>query len=103
MIKEYIYKDRDNTISLVFKADGSVQDISGTTRMTLEIGGVTIDSAVVSNVFDWSTDGANGRLDLSNLGHQSALKPGEYTSTLTIYDASYPNGLIWDKLILEVA
>jgi hypothetical protein len=107
MIHETIYKGRDNAVSVGLRADGRNVNITGTVRMTIHIGGVdnphyVLDSRLVANVFDWTTTGATGRLTLSNLGHIEALKVGEYQSRLTLYDATYPNGLGWDDMILEV-
>jgi hypothetical protein len=101
MIREKVYNDRDNVVSVGLVADGIQQDITGTTRMTLRVGKDLLDSAKISNIFDWTTNGATGRLDMANLGHQS-LKEGEYTAQLTLYDASYTSGLVWDHMILEV-
>lgn len=100
MITEIVYRNRDNVNSLELRANGQAQDITGTTRATLQVGDNLIDSALVANVFDWSTNGANGQLDLT-LGHQK-LEVGTYTATLTIFDLTYPNGLCWGDFVIKV-
>jgi len=100
MITETVYRNRDNIISLELRANGEAQDITGTTRMTLAIGDKTIDSNLASGVFDWTTNGAGGQLDLT-LGHQG-LEKGTYTATLTIFDLTYPNGLCWGDFVVKV-
>jgi hypothetical protein len=100
MITETVYRNRDNINSLELRADGEVQDISGTIRMTLQVGDKVIDSALVANVFDWTTSGASGQLDLI-LGHQN-LEKGTYTATLTVFDLTYPHGLCWGDFVVKV-
>lgn len=100
MITETVYQNRDNTNSLELRANGAAQDISGTTRMTLQVGDKLIDSALAQSAFDWSTNGSSGILELT-LGHQG-LQKGTYTATLTIYDLTYPNGLCWGDFIIKV-
>ena len=99
---ERVYLDRDNSIDVILMADGSAADLSSVTRMTLAVGSVTLDSAVIAHagVFDWATSGASGILIL-NLGAQS-LTAGDYDATLTIYDATYTTGLIWGDIPLTV-
>ena len=100
MITEIVYLDRDNVNSLVLRANGSAQDISNLSRVTLKIGEVVLDSRIHSNVFDWSTSGTSGQLDMT-LGHQD-LRVGTFRSTLTVYDNSYPRGLVWGDLMIQV-
>jgi hypothetical protein len=100
MITETVYRNRDNVNSLELRANGTAQDISSTTRMTLQVGDKLIDSDLTVNVFDWSTNGAGGQLDLT-LGHQG-LETGTYTATLTIFDLTYPNGLCWGDFVVKV-
>lgn len=100
MITETVYSNRDNINSLELLADGKVQDISGTTRMTLLIGDRLIDSNLHADLFDWTSGGAEGRLDLI-LGHLG-LMPGTYTATLTVFDLTYPNGLCWGDFVIRV-
>ena len=80
-------------------------DISAATRITLKIGGILIDSNTASaSAFDWTTYGADGRLDLK-LGHEKQiinLRKGPYRALIKIYDATYTNGLPWDELMMEV-
>ena len=100
MITETVYLDRDNINSLELRANGSAQDITATSRMTLKAGDTLLDSNRHSNVFDWTTNGTSGQVDLT-LGHQ-ALKVGLYRATLTIFDNTYPSGLVWGDFMLDV-
>lgn len=105
MITETIYKNRDNLISIELRSNGVAQDVSGATRMTLEICGTTINSATAgSGVFDFTTAGADGQVDmkLGNLAAIKALRPAMYRARLTVFDTTYPNGRVWDDLMIEV-
>jgi hypothetical protein len=100
MITETIYLDHDNVNSLELLANGSAQDISASTRMTLKIGDKLLDSNKITNVFDWSSYGANGQLDLT-LGHQD-LRVGQQRAQLIIYDSTYTQGLVWGVFMADV-
>lgn len=101
MITETVYRDRDNTISVGLRIKGqSDPDITGTTRAIIQIGDKSIDSSTVSGVFDWDTNGSSGQLDLT-LGHQG-LPAGKFVSTITTFDTTYPNGFVWDELVIVV-
>lgn len=106
MITERVYKHKDNLVSLSLEEDGDGQDISAASRMVLQVGPVTIDSnTATSGAFDWTTYGENGRLDLK-LGHEREiinLSKGVYLATITVYDATYAKGLVWDEFKLEVS
>jgi hypothetical protein len=101
MITIKIYKDRDNIASIQLDSNGQAQDITGLSRTTMTLGDLLVDSAIHSGVFDWTTFGSSGQLDIT-AGHVSTLTKGEYTSVLTVYDATYPNGLVWGKMIAQI-
>jgi hypothetical protein len=105
MITETIYKNRDNVISVELRSNGIAQAVNSATRITLELGGITLSSATAtSGAFDFTTYGAAGRLDLK-LGHEpdvKTMRSGQYKGRLTIFDTTYPNGRVWDDLIIEV-
>lgn len=100
MISETVYLNRDNVNSLQLRANGIVQDISACTRMILRVGDQSIDSNLIDNVFDWTTNGASGQVDLV-LGHQG-LRTGTQRATLTIFDLTYPHGLVWGDFMLDI-
>jgi len=103
MITETFYRNRNNDNSLEVLADGAAVDISGSTRMQLVIGNVTYDSALHSNVFDWSTNGADGQLDIAiDPSDPDLPKAGAYKARLIIFDATYPSGLVWSHFIANV-
>lgn len=101
MISITIWKNRDNKASIELDADGVAQDISALTRATLTVGALTLDSAKHSNVFDWTTAGSSGQLDIT-AGHVNGLQTGQFKGVLTIYDGTYTRGLVWDSLMVEV-
>jgi len=100
MITEIVYLARDNTIDLLLKADGSAQDLSAVTQMTLELDETTtIDSDDSPDAFDWDT-GTTGKLILA-LGGES-ITEGDYTAKLTVYDPTNENGVFWGYIHLLV-
>ena len=101
MITIKIYKDRDNIASIELLSNAVTQDITNLTRTTLTVGDLIIDSLIHTGVFDWTTSGAAGQLDIA-AGHVPLLQRGTYTSILTVFDATYPNGLVWGELITLV-
>ena len=105
MITETIYKNRDNVISVELRADGIAQNIASSTKITVEIAGITFSSATATaGAFDFTTYGSTGRLDLK-LGNEAdikTMKSGQYKARITVYDSTYTNGRVWDDLIIEV-
>jgi hypothetical protein len=106
MITETFYRNNNNDNSLEVLVDGATVDITGTTRMQLKIGTVIYDSAVHPNIFDWTTNGATGRLDLEidppSTGDPALPDPGTYKARLIIFDATYPQGKPWKEFIAVV-
>lgn len=100
MTMERIYLTRGNSINITLDADGTAVDLSSVTRMTLAVGSTTLDSAIHSGVFDWTTSGASGILILT-LGAQT-IAAGDYEAQLTVYDATYTTGLVWGEIPLTV-
>jgi len=93
------YAGRDNPRTLVIANDrAAIADLSGVTRVTVQVGEALIDSDLVdSRVIDWTgTVTYQGQsvdaLRLA-LGGQP-LDPGLYEDCeLVIYDADHPGGL----------
>lgn len=101
MITIKIYKDRDNIASIELLSNAVTQDITNLTRATITLGDLLLDSSIHAGVFDWTTYGAAGQLDIA-AGHVSKLERGSFTSVLTVFDATYPNGLVWGELVTLV-
>jgi len=99
MITEIVYLGHDNTVDLLLKADGEAVDLSSVTRMTLDVDGTTIDSDESGDAFDWSGE-TTGKVVLA-LGAEE-LSNGRYTATLTVYDPSNTNGIVWGDFKLVV-
>lgn len=100
MTVERVYNGYDNTIDLLLKADGVAQDLSSVTRMTLEVGDVTVDSDESGDAFDWDT-GTTGKVVLA-LGDQDISAGGYDDAKLTVYDTENTNGIVWGILTLLV-
>jgi len=107
---EYIYNDRDNTIDLQLKADGSAVDLSSVTRVevifTAQDSGTdkTIDTEDAGTTL---ADGGNvditegsGKLILA-LGDQS-IAAGNYLAQLVIYDPTNTDGVVWGSIPIVV-
>ena len=99
MTTERTYAGHDNTIDLLLKANGVAQNLSGVTRMTLEVSTKTVDSDVSGDAFDWDT-GTTGKVILA-LGAEG-LTEGTWQATLTVYDSSNTNGIVWGTFPLIV-
>ena len=99
MTTENVYNGHDNTIDLLLKAEGVAEDLSSVTRMTLEVSTTTVDSDVSGSAFDWAP-GTTGKVILT-LGAEG-LAVGTYQATLTVYDTTNTNGIVWGTFILIV-
>ncbi len=104
LVLETVYLGRDNTVDLVLKADGVAQDLSPVTQMDLIVGGKTISSSSYPDAFDWTTDGAGGKvyLDLADPIASEGISAGTYVATLVVYDSEHPDGIRWDDFRLRV-
>ena len=101
MIKEVIYKNRDNTIDLQLSSDSGVADFSGVTKVELsdESLGI-ISSDTNSSYFDWAAGG--GVLKLS-LGMMDGLVVGSSCRfSIILYDDDNTHGVNWGKFIAVV-
>jgi len=95
MIREIIYKDRDNKIDLQLSSSSGVADLSGATKIELvSTAGTlgTVSSTDHSTSFDWS--GGNGVLVLS-LGCLPVVVGSSYQFDVIVYDDVNENGINW--------
>lgn len=105
MIREAIYLGRTNTIDWQLQAEGVAVDLLSVTRMTVTIGGVTLDSATLGgnglgNAFYWTpnipAEGvANLFLKLGVAASAASIPVGRQFMRLTVYDPDNPEGLVW--------
>ena len=96
MIREVIYKDRDNSIDLQLSSDSGVADFSGVTKVELvdTFGGLaTISSVANSSYFDTTT--GDGILKLSLGGVDNLVAGKVHRFDVILYDASNTNGVNW--------
>jgi len=100
MDKEILYLSRDNRIDLMLKADGSAQDLSGTTHAMAIFSGVTFTSVGRATWFDW-TSGTTGELRLK-LSGVTGVSPGNYDVELILFDATNTNGIVWGEIPILV-
>jgi hypothetical protein len=104
---EIVYLGADNSIDLILKADGVVQNIASLTKVELdfpdEYGVTTISGETSGTPFDWETNAASGKLVIS-LGAETGISAGMtyYDVRLVIYDADNTNGIVWDTINLDV-
>lgn len=93
-VTETVFNSRDNRNDLELREDGVIKNIVNTTRVVLDLDGSQIaDSDVTPGIFDWTSEGVNGRLFMK-LGGQG-FTPGDYTPRLVLYDATNVNGIVW--------
>lgn len=99
MIVEYLHKGKGNIMSLELRAAGAAANISGTSRAVVEFADIVVDSSLFSAAFDWTTNGANGQLDLTfgTLNICKGVPDGSYVAKVTLYDLTYPTGLQWGE------
>ena len=96
---ELIHLGRDNSIDFVLYADSTQQDLSAVTQIDLRI----------SDEILTSTDSTGGAIRWSGSGYETgevrifagtatsvSLSTGRYTCALVVYDATNPNGVVWD-------
>jgi hypothetical protein len=101
-MSETVYLGHDNSINMVLTEGNDAQDLTAATRMTLTLGGVTLES--VNATFDpirWTRAGYQmGEVRLF-LGAE-VIPPGIYHAPLVVYAATNPEGIVWDYIPLEV-
>jgi len=99
------YLNHDNIFTLIVKAGDVAVDLisTGVTRMVLTTEtGYQVDSAVETGTFDWTTDGASGKVHCA-FGFIEDLLAGRYLCRLTIFDPAHTNGQVWDtKFFMNV-
>ncbi|MDY0186213.1 MAG: hypothetical protein RBR43_10100 [Desulfuromonadaceae bacterium] len=97
-IEETSYEGYDNRIDLTLQddrhGDMANSNLSSVSRMKLVGGGISIDSEISPEVFDWST--GNGLLTLS-LG--DVLSAGIYVLYLAVMDTHNPDGVVWETAL----
>jgi len=101
-MRETVYVGYDNLIDLLLKSDGVAQDIRTTTKAAIVFNGYEYNSTNFADAFDWTTNGANGIIQL-DLGSISGIETGRDKETeLIIYDPNYTDGLVWGTFDLEI-
>lgn len=98
MATERVYLGHDNVVEVQLLDEREIMDLSSVTRMTIDFADTIIDSAVHTDVFDWSA--GNGVLRMA-LGAQ-ALTVGPYMAQLVVYDPENTNGAVWGRLDILV-
>jgi len=88
---EQIYLGHDNVIDLLLTSDGTIVDITNTTRSTAEFGETTIDSDTSPSAFNW-TEG-DGILHL--IMGEEIIPTGSYKVVITLYDVVNTDGIVW--------
>ena len=108
-ITEFAYRGRDNSIDIKLLEDGAPQDITGLTRATLNLQDidspgdalVLVDSNLHPGIFDWTTRGLEGILQLNGGTLATTIDTEkDYDARLTIYDLDWaptPHGSVIDS------
>lgn len=96
------YLGRENTIDLLLQSNGSAVDLTGTTSISLKLGGDLIVSTNTTASISWAGVGyATGEVRL-HLGNLSSLSAGIYDAPLSASDASTPTGVVWSNIGIEI-
>jgi len=99
---EIVFLGHDNSIDLILKADGTVQNLSSVTKMTLSFGDLLIESTNEdTDSIRWAKDGyATGEVRLF-LGGE-AIDPEMYHAPLVVYDETNDDGIVWGTIPISV-
>lgn len=104
METEVVYNGRDNTIDLLFKADGVVVDLDSVTKIKLVFRPTTGNSTEIEDEeptqwpIKWATSetGMTGKM-LLRLGDQG-LDEGLYLVDFIVYDSGNDAGIDWSGI-----
>lgn len=96
-LREIIYLNRDNDITLALANNGIVIDHSSLTRIQLYIDDYLFDSLTLPNSFDFS----NPSKLIISLGMQT-MPIGKYKGRLYVYDLDNELGLAWGDIYIVV-
>ena len=93
-LKIIIGKDNKQIIKLFDDSTGSMNaaNLDALSRVVLKIGEILIDSDTNVSYFDWSANDGSIVIDIGNAPN---LIPGVFNSSITVYDASNPDGIQW--------
>jgi len=101
-MSEIVYLTHDNTIDLLLKADGVVQDLSGVTKITATFGATTITSTdKAAGAIKWDQAGYDTgeiRLDLGD----ETIPATAYQVYIVIYDSAHTDGVVWGWIYVQV-
>lgn len=99
---EIVFLGHDNSIDLILKADGTTQNLSSVTRMTLSFGDQLIESTnEETDPIRWAKVGyATGEVRLF-LGGE-VIDPKTYHAPLIVYDLTNEDGIVWGTVPISV-
>ena len=83
-----------NVNSFHLKLDGVVQSLASETRFTLHAGGVTLDSDIDSELFDWVTDPDVLAVEFGSM----AVEPGVHSLEIRSYNPIISPYFCWGML-----
>lgn len=103
-VVDKVYIGLANSIDKELTEDGVAITHSAITRVVVKLNDdadTEVDSDTQPALFDWDTNAwLTMRLGLAS----PALPEGAYNATLIVYDASNPEGILWDRtLALQVS
>lgn len=102
LAKETIYLGRDNKFDKRLEADDVIQNLSSVTKVGVLFNGNYYHSDNWPDAFDYATQAADGIITF-DLASISSIAAGRDTEAeIIIYDATNPQGIIWDTFDLEI-
>lgn len=102
--REIVWIGHDNEIKIILKSCGSAVDLSGTTKISLNLNDQTLISKNnTASSMSWNQAGYDtGQVNI-HIGHITTLVPGIYDASLVVYDSASTEGIVWgDTLPLLV-
>jgi hypothetical protein len=97
MPKEVIFLGHDNWISRILRENGTAQDLAAVSTITMTFGDVLVSSSNQgSDEIRWNQTGYDTGEIRINLGNRMDLPAGDHRVPIVVYDATYPDGLVWD-------
>lgn len=105
MIKETVINGRDNSLDLLFKADGVAQNLSSVTKVELvdqegEIDPISSEDHPTWFIWDLSETGQRGKM-IIRLG-AAELTARTYIFRVVLYDSVNTNGIFWGRILVNV-
>jgi len=98
MAREVVYLDHDNTVDRILVADDVAQSLSNVTKIIALFGTKIIESKdAAAGPIKWNQGGYDTG-EIRFVLRNQPIPPGDYDVPVITYDASNPNGIVWDYI-----